>query len=53
MSVNAEMLKGSTIVLVLSMLDREPMYGYQMIKGIEDRQVLQLQGRNPLSYSSL
>jgi PadR family transcriptional regulator PadR len=35
MSVNAEMLKGSTIVLVLSMLDREPMYGYQMIKEIE------------------
>lgn len=35
MSVNKEMLKGSTVVLVLSMLDREPMYGYQMIKEIE------------------
>ncbi|OEH86839.1 DNA-binding protein [Desulfuribacillus stibiiarsenatis] len=35
MSVNKEMLKGSTVVLVLSMLDRESMYGYQMIKEIE------------------
>ncbi|NLB25863.1 MAG: PadR family transcriptional regulator [Syntrophomonadaceae bacterium] len=34
MSVDKEMLKGSTVVLVLSMLDREPMYGYQMIKKI-------------------
>ena len=35
MSLNKEMLKGSTVVLVLSMLNREPMYGYQMIKEIE------------------
>jgi DNA-binding PadR family transcriptional regulator len=35
MPVNNEMLKGSTVVLVLSMLDRKPMYGYQMIKEIE------------------
>lgn len=35
MPVNKEMLKGSTVVLVLSMLEREPMYGYQMIKEIE------------------
>lgn len=35
MSLNNEMLKGSTAVLVLSMLEREPMYGYQMIKEIE------------------
>jgi len=33
--VNKELLKGSTVILVLSMLDREPMYGYQMIKEIE------------------
>jgi DNA-binding PadR family transcriptional regulator len=37
MSVNKEMLKGSTVVLVLSMLEREPMYGYQMIKEIEKK----------------
>jgi len=35
MAINKEMLKGGTVVLVLSMLDREPMYGYQMIKEIE------------------
>ncbi|SMB89773.1 transcriptional regulator, PadR family [Desulfonispora thiosulfatigenes DSM 11270] len=35
MQINKEMLKGSTVVLVLSMLNREPMYGYQMIKEIE------------------
>ena len=35
MSVNKEMLKGSTVILVLSMLDRESMYGYQMIREIE------------------
>lgn len=35
MPQNKEMIKGSTIPLVLSMLNREPMYGYQMIKEIE------------------
>ena len=35
MSISKEMLKGSTVVLVLSMLERKPMYGYQMIKEIE------------------
>lgn len=35
MQVNKEMFKGSTVLLVLSMLEREPMYGYQMIKEIE------------------
>lgn len=35
MPVNNEMLKGSTVILVLSMLNRKPMYGYQMIKEIE------------------
>jgi PadR family transcriptional regulator PadR len=35
MEANKEMIKGSTEILVLSMLNREPMYGYQMIKEIE------------------
>ncbi len=35
MSVNNEMIKGSSVVLILNMLDRKPMYGYQMIKEIE------------------
>lgn len=35
MQVNNDMLKGSTVVLVLSMLNHKPMYGYQMIKEME------------------
>jgi len=35
LKVNKELLKGSTVILVLSLLHREPMYGYQMIKEIE------------------
>lgn len=37
LKVNKELLKGSTVILVLSLLDREPMYGYQMIKEIEKK----------------
>lgn len=35
MKVNKELLKGSTVSIILAMLDRQPMYGYQMIKEIE------------------
>ena len=35
MQINKELLKGSTVILILSLLHREPMYGYQMIKEIE------------------
>lgn len=35
MPVNNDMLKGSTVVLVLNMLDRKSMYGYEMIKEME------------------
>lgn len=35
MSFNRELLKGSTVVLILSQLEKEPMYGYQLIKEIE------------------
>jgi len=35
--VNKELLKGSSVILVLSLLNREPMYGYQMIKEMEKR----------------
>ncbi|MHB8156442.1 MAG: PadR family transcriptional regulator [Desulfocucumaceae bacterium] len=37
MKVNKELLKGSTVILVLSLLDHEPMYGYQMIKEIDKK----------------
>jgi PadR family transcriptional regulator PadR len=35
LKVNKELLKGSTVILVLSLLQRESMYGYQMIKELE------------------
>ncbi|MCG7408123.1 PadR family transcriptional regulator [Paenibacillus sp. ACRRX] len=35
MKVSKELLKGSTTMLVLSMLEKEPMYGYQLIKKLE------------------
>ncbi|PKM81021.1 MAG: PadR family transcriptional regulator [Firmicutes bacterium HGW-Firmicutes-14] len=37
MKVNKELLKGSTAILILSLLDRKSMYGYEMIKEIEMR----------------
>ncbi len=33
----AQLLKGNTDVLILSLLESEPMYGYQMIKELERR----------------
>lgn len=35
MKINRELLKGSTDLLVLSVLENENMYGYQMIKEIK------------------
>ncbi|MFZ7120363.1 MAG: PadR family transcriptional regulator [Eubacteriaceae bacterium] len=34
---NKELLKGSSIILILKMLEKEPMYGYQMIKTITEK----------------
>ena len=33
----AQLLKGNTDILILSLLEVEPMYGYQMIKELERR----------------
>lgn len=33
--MNKELLKGTTEVMILKMLNREPMYGYGMIKNFE------------------
>ncbi len=33
----AQRLKGNADILILSLLEREPMYGYQMIKELERR----------------
>ncbi len=35
MKINKELMKGSTVILILTMLDQKPMYGYEMIKAIE------------------
>lgn len=37
MKINKELLKGSTTILILSILNRKDMYGYEMIKEIEER----------------
>lgn len=37
MKVNKELLKGSTTVLILSIINRKDMYGYEMIKEIDLR----------------
>lgn len=35
MVINKELLKGSTVILILTMLNKKAMYGYEMIKEIE------------------
>lgn len=37
MKVNKELMKGSTEMLVLSVLEQKEMYGYQIIKELESR----------------
>lgn len=36
MRINKELLKGSTVILILKLLERKPMYGYEMIKDMEN-----------------
>ncbi|HYF80268.1 MAG TPA: helix-turn-helix transcriptional regulator [Symbiobacteriaceae bacterium] len=35
MRINKELLKGSTVIVILALLDRQPMYGYEMLAEIE------------------
>jgi DNA-binding PadR family transcriptional regulator len=35
--INKELLKGSTVILILTLLERRAMYGYEMIKEIENK----------------
>jgi len=37
MSINKELLKGSTIILILNLISKKTMYGYEMIKEIEEK----------------
>ena len=34
---NKELMKGSTVILILSLLDKKAMYGYEMIKEIQEK----------------
>lgn len=35
MKVNKELIKGSTVILILSLLEQKEMYGYEMIKEMD------------------
>lgn len=37
MSINKELLKGSTVILILKLINKKPMYGYEMIKEMEEK----------------
>ena len=37
MSINKELLKGSTVILILKLVNIKPMYGYEMIKEMEEK----------------
>ena len=37
MKVNKELLKGSTKLVVLSLLEKENMYGYEMIRKLSEK----------------
>ncbi|UHA75474.1 PadR family transcriptional regulator [Paenibacillus sp. 481] len=37
MKIKKELMKGSTVILILTLLDRKDMYGYEMTKEIELR----------------
>lgn len=35
MAINKELMKGSTVILILTLLEQKAMYGYEMIKTME------------------
>ncbi|WP_442601698.1 PadR family transcriptional regulator [Paenibacillus sp. KN14-4R] len=35
MLINKELMKGSTVILILNLLEKKPMYGYEMTKEME------------------
>ena len=37
MKINKELMKGSTVILILNLLSRKEMYGYEMTKEMETR----------------
>ncbi|MBX4268316.1 PadR family transcriptional regulator [Clostridium estertheticum] len=37
MPINKELLKGSTVILILKLINKKTMYGYEMIKEMEEK----------------
>lgn len=35
MKINKELIKGTTVIMILSQLEQKPMYGYEMLQEIE------------------
>lgn len=40
MNINKELLKGSTVILILQLLNEKSMYGYEMIKEIKKNLII-------------
>lgn len=53
MNYERELLKGSTDSLLLSLINRQPMYGYQIIKELERRSLGYFQFKEGTLYPAL
>ncbi|MEC1646489.1 PadR family transcriptional regulator [Bacillus halotolerans] len=51
--LNCELIKGSTVILVLTLLDERPMYGYELVKEMGSRNDNELQMKEGTWYPSL
>ncbi|WP_424160669.1 PadR family transcriptional regulator [Bacillus amyloliquefaciens] len=51
--LNRELIKGSTVILVLTLLNERPMYGYELVKEMEKRSGNELQMKEGTLYPSL
>lgn len=51
--LNRELVKGSTVILVLTLLNELPMYGYELVKEMEKRSGNELQMKEGTLYPSL
>nr|MDH3083352.1 PadR family transcriptional regulator [Bacillus subtilis] len=51
--LNRELVKGSTVILVLTLLNERPMYGYELVKEMGSRGGNELQMKEGTLYPSL
>ncbi|PLR91034.1 PadR family transcriptional regulator [Bacillus halotolerans] len=51
--LNCELIKGSTVILVLTLLNERPMYGYELVKEMGSRSDHELQMKEGTLYPSL